>query len=1062
MVKKNLVNKNVIRALSLGLSIAMASQPLTAMAAEVNPIDDPATKDVHEYEDKQVADEAQGAASNAWDAVEKADGSIEKVVSDVNEKFGTATGEDVSNVVQAAGALAPQEQAPEVKEEAAEDNEETAVADDVVREAVPVAVKNDECDRAEEDITKSNDQLEIAEAQDIAKTNNANQAYDKAQEIVEEVNTANETISNAADKAEKLASTATNSTDAVVASKAVADLGKVVNEAEKAYNDAAENVEALEKAYDTAKENLKTANENYNNSLGEAKKEQVKAAKELEAAETKLANLETALTTAQNNFKDANEKALNLVSAWETVAAKKTWTSTDAFFEAVFKNYADENLLGEGVYAEKVEIIRGIGNQYYNYIKVTTADGTVKNFNYKQAVSGKIGDIKIYPVSDDEVAVDKYVTEYFKNHKEITYNASDADQRESLRAFAYKEGEETKYILKLELEQMKAAGTVVELDGYYWITNEEGDPVTVVSEVEAKRANVGTDNKVTAVDIDENTKTDSWRVTKVNENEVLEKVTKADVYRTDYEKKSLESGYTYATEEAAQAALNAAIAELANTTDLSQKIDPKTFYYMIAYYTPAWTTSWTSSDNNMARVDCSNGKENAKNKYKDLIVSLLNQKGYALTANGTSLDADFAKDWILDIPIANEDYRVYGSFTYTKNGVGQQSVTGTDSETYEGANSFDAVQAIKDKLATDGYSAFDKLEYEKKHTWGWPIEFTLGYDRVNLTGGSETYVNYSSEVKTKEKFKYAVEYLQKLGDAEKNNEEVSYQQYEHAIKLLNEIIADGSQNGDKNFITNDEDFRKLINDTKTVRDYYVTVLSELATAKQDVTDAKAAVATLGTKITALEAREDQLDVKAVKAELIKLVKEYNKMEANEDFEKLSVEELKQILDNTVADAKEKLAGLQQNVKNLQGQLTSANNSLERFRYTPDDDDKATEPGTGAITPDTPVVVPLTMDNATGVAGVRTGRRAAGNGAANAVATNEATTTTTFANQGPALAASVDDTQKLQDFQKGNVALAPAVEAQETIAWWWALIIVVLGGSGYALYKKFHSKKDDNK
>ncbi|MBO7386376.1 MAG: hypothetical protein J6U15_01080, partial [Lachnospiraceae bacterium] len=34
MVKKNLVNKNVVRALSIGLSLAMASQPMMAMAAD--------------------------------------------------------------------------------------------------------------------------------------------------------------------------------------------------------------------------------------------------------------------------------------------------------------------------------------------------------------------------------------------------------------------------------------------------------------------------------------------------------------------------------------------------------------------------------------------------------------------------------------------------------------------------------------------------------------------------------------------------------------------------------------------------------------------------------------------------------------------------------------------------------------------------------------------------------------------------------------------------------------------------------------------------------------------
>ena len=59
MVKKNLVNKNVIRALSIGLSVAMAGQPLTAMAAESgdNSSDDPNLSD-----DKPVVEEQQDEA----------------------------------------------------------------------------------------------------------------------------------------------------------------------------------------------------------------------------------------------------------------------------------------------------------------------------------------------------------------------------------------------------------------------------------------------------------------------------------------------------------------------------------------------------------------------------------------------------------------------------------------------------------------------------------------------------------------------------------------------------------------------------------------------------------------------------------------------------------------------------------------------------------------------------------------------------------------------------------------------------------------------------------------
>ena len=86
MVKKNLVNKNVIRALSIGLSVAMMSQPLTAMAAneEVNPIDDPNTAE-HEYEDKQVADAAQEKAADAWNLTKDGEAKADTAVQDETE-----------------------------------------------------------------------------------------------------------------------------------------------------------------------------------------------------------------------------------------------------------------------------------------------------------------------------------------------------------------------------------------------------------------------------------------------------------------------------------------------------------------------------------------------------------------------------------------------------------------------------------------------------------------------------------------------------------------------------------------------------------------------------------------------------------------------------------------------------------------------------------------------------------------------------------------------------------------------------------------------------------------
>lgn len=72
MVKKNLVNKNVVRALSIGLSLAMASQPLTAMAAE--PADDaPVREPISEAPAVETQSEAEVAEAKAAEVKEDVD-----------------------------------------------------------------------------------------------------------------------------------------------------------------------------------------------------------------------------------------------------------------------------------------------------------------------------------------------------------------------------------------------------------------------------------------------------------------------------------------------------------------------------------------------------------------------------------------------------------------------------------------------------------------------------------------------------------------------------------------------------------------------------------------------------------------------------------------------------------------------------------------------------------------------------------------------------------------------------------------------------------------------------
>lgn len=75
MVKTNLKNKKIIKALTIGLSLAMASQPITAYAAEDDSqVPVPETEqDFKNLQDNGIADAAQNTADTAWVEVKEAE-----------------------------------------------------------------------------------------------------------------------------------------------------------------------------------------------------------------------------------------------------------------------------------------------------------------------------------------------------------------------------------------------------------------------------------------------------------------------------------------------------------------------------------------------------------------------------------------------------------------------------------------------------------------------------------------------------------------------------------------------------------------------------------------------------------------------------------------------------------------------------------------------------------------------------------------------------------------------------------------------------------------------------
>ncbi|MBR4994312.1 MAG: hypothetical protein IKY04_08735, partial [Lachnospiraceae bacterium] len=96
-------------------------------------------------------------------------------------------------------------------------------------------------------------------------------------------------------------------------------------------------------------------------------------------------------------------------------------------------------------------------------------------------------------------------------------------------------------------------------------------------------------------------------------------------------------------------------------------------------------------------------------------------------------------------------------------------------------------------------------------------------------------------------------------------------------------------------------------------------------------------------------------------------------------------------------------------------------------------------------------------------GLAVGGAGIGGGAPAAAAEGEGTGDTIDIQQQAATSDAVPEDKAVEttDIQT-QAAKAAAPINEETMSWWWLLIIAVLGGAGYAMYKKFQAKKEENK
>lgn len=531
-MKKNIrLNKQIIKALSVGISASMLLQPVSAMAAELeDTTPEPVTDGAEDATEKTAY---MNAEENAVDADEAVETAIE-----ASEEAAASVGEEATEAVQNAAVSF---------NDAVEANKDV-LADDCADETVSSG-------DAEEIIEAMEDTATLIDAIVVSGNNaavSANDAVDtaegavtSAEQIAENANTVvDAAIESVSDNEQRLLDATSIPEANAIYDQIVAD----VSGADAAVTEAEEDIAELETAYNTAKTVYEEKNAAY------------------EAAAQQLAQALSAYQDLVDAGEDVTEDALNRLDELQANAEKLHKEAEDAYNEYVnsCKGYlviAEKEAAAQAIFEDGVS-----SNSQYNSIIDPLFDAVIRYYYVPDVLEGKsIKKIKWTRFNpNDEL---NYCTVVYVdaegNEQTLLLNYRLADKNKSGGLVIFEKTAHYVYEGTEFTDEEKAtldAGEVVIKDGLAVVKNADGEYVvyddskkTEVTLVEESATEAET------VDIVENTVEVSYTV----EDGKLVKTETADVITTTYTGETLEaSAIDQTSEDAARAAYVAALQDI--------------------------------------------------------------------------------------------------------------------------------------------------------------------------------------------------------------------------------------------------------------------------------------------------------------------------------------------------------------------------------------------------------------------------------------------------------------------------------------------------------------------
>jgi len=1036
MVKKTLVNKKVVKALTIALSVTLAAQPLTAAAAEIE-AEVPVQPHDHSTEEdtaaKTVVDGAQGLADKALTDENKADKSAVNTQQRADNLYNETKDENVKKV---------------------SDDEKAVKESDSIEK-----IDKNTFDGDAKDATKDVDShLAQAEAGLIAGEKATEDAIDAANDMDKAVSA----VESAGQATEE---TIQNDINAIKTSTTIPEATEAYKDAEKTYEDYCKlydeelaNYETAKKALETAKENVASAQSVYDLAIEQGLADAQIALDELNAAIRLQEIAKTDAEAAYNNFVAAGYGKIALLEQ-ETKNATK-WSNTyDELFNAILENYyipahydvdpatMELDLPRKGKKGPEDWIVtKGTTENNYCVVSFTTKDGerVSLELNYVLSNQNKQGGIIIFEKAE------------FFDADDLHFQLSDAE--------------------KAALAAGNEVTKTFENRNVVIVANEDGTGYVVVDAKSATAATTLGENQTVA-----NEQT-TWSFD--DEGNLVKTVT-GDVTTTTTTGKTLTGGSGYATEAAAR---TAAAAEAANMLDEGATIADGSLdvtvtetageYTATVYYTKKFTKEvdingtydgWTSPVTHSAKE----AKENAT----ESVTGTIDGDTYRITNVKSELSATAQTGKISFVTYETGNYTVNGKVTVeyiecveaTENYSNILDFIGLGASKEQITAQIDAKLAAEGKVRISNVDGWDMKAFKATYYYatlysetatGATEEEAIANAKAKVTDAHSWKDSKTETSQSGSTYSYTGSFNQTKTETEEDvtlytTEWSTSEQYQTTRVLTN----DNYRKGDILFAEYFDNLDRADKNDEEKADYMVSKREGFNLTEKQVSD------TVEFRAKVAEAEALRVKYEDLKKKAISTTNDFKA--AKQDVEKLiaSIEKLKltNVDGGNLRELESQLEELQKRFEQLKEEKEVIDELIEKAREEYRKAvDRLTPPATpaeeGGEEEGGPVVLPPTVPVAPLAAAPAAPAALAAPAAVAAPAVAE---TTTIAEPETALAATPEEVKEdaeLTDIQDTETALAAAPIDEEHLSWWWLLIVALLGGAGYAMYKKNQEKK----